>query len=207
MRSSRALGALLAAAALTSSVAVRAHEFDEARRIVIALEGDRLDMVVGYELRAGELAEGLRAQFDAGADGRIETPFERLARRQVVGPRIGRAVRIALDGRPVRFAMTELAFVDAREADGRAGIAAVARFRAAIDSDATGERRLAVHLRAGAGTLEAQAGPGWRLASGRAHSSDVAADPRDPVWGPVHLGPGRPAALTFVRAAQSHAGD
>lgn len=166
------------------------HQFDEQRRLVLSVEPGRLELLVGYELRPGELADGLRAQYDAGDDGRVTTAFERLARARVMTPRLRTDLAVSLDDTPLRLRLADLAFPEPPREGGRRGVAAVALYRADLPP-IDGERRLAVRVDRGQATLEAQA-RGLVI-----QSSAMRPRPGDPVLGPVAIRRGRSMVVTL----------
>lgn len=174
---------------LASTTTASGHELEETRRLVLSVHADRVELLVAYELRAGELADGLRAQFDRQGDDRLDR-FERLARAQVVTPRLGRGVRLEVDGVPQPLWIRELVFPPAPREGGRLGVAALALFVAPVTAD---EVRLSAD--GGRVSVEAQAAPSIALDAGLPRREG------DPVLGPKELTPGDIVTLVVRRLA------
>ncbi len=177
----------------------RAHDFQETRRLVLSVEERRVELLVVYEVRPSRVADAIRARFDSGDDGIVRTGLERLARAQVVGPRVRHGLSLSVDGRALPLAVERLAFPQAPREGGRAGVAAVALLSARLPAEAWATGSLDVTLRTrgarGRLTLEAQAAPGYEMTAAGLESR-----PGDPVLGPSALSASGAVALTVAKA-------
>jgi hypothetical protein len=200
MNARRHILLVLAAVALTvAPTEGRAHDFEETRRLVLSVDAEKVQLLVAYEVRPGRIADALRARFDAGDDGVVESGLERLARAQVVGPRVRHGLSLVVDGREVRLTPEQLAFPQPPVEGGRAGIAAVALYSASLPADvwSGGSIPITVRTRGARGqlTLEAQAGEGYEMSGAGLESRSG-----DPVLGPGALSARGTVTLTVSKA-------
>jgi hypothetical protein len=194
--------ALLALAAVTLSIVPtegRAHDFEETRRLVLSVDAERVELLVAYEVRPGRVADSLRARYDAGDDGVVAGGLERLARAQVVGPRVRHGLSLVVNGRAVPLTVERLAFPTPTIEGGRRGVAAVALYSTPLPTDAwdAGSARITVRTRGARGqlTLEAQATEGYEMTGAGLESRSG-----DPVLGPGALSSTEAVTLTVSRA-------
>jgi len=111
------------------------HDLGDQREVIISISPIEVEMLILYEVPAGQFASQLREWMDLNGDGTIsDQGFEALARAQVLVPRAGSGLDIQLDGRPIEMVLQQMSFQDGAGEAEEQGVLAMLRYVSQVDA-------------------------------------------------------------------------
>lgn len=109
-----------------------AHDLGEQRHVLVSVEPGVIEVLVAYELPAGQLARELRAAIDQDGNGAVDREAERLARAQVLIARVRAGWSVCLGNSELALELADLSFRDNVGTDHRRGFEGMVIYRAAV---------------------------------------------------------------------------
>ena len=101
MTTRRATAGLLLALLLLPLPRAAAHDMAAKRRLLVAVEGSKATLLVAMEVAAGAEAERLATTWELDGDPSVLSPAERLARAQLLLPRLRQGWTFEVEHRPM----------------------------------------------------------------------------------------------------------
>jgi hypothetical protein len=175
------------------------HDRPERRRLIVSVERDRIELLVGYEVRPGSLASELRATIDHDRDGRASSAWERIAEAQVLLPRVRRGIELFVGGQPRALRVNDFRFRDGSTEGRSRGLEGLVRLDGGPAFGGDGESMVEIRFRGPepALTVELQGGEGVELTS-TPTTHRTTAGAAVPVVGPFLLRVGEQAPFRFA---------
>ncbi|MBN1946158.1 MAG: hypothetical protein JW797_10815 [Bradymonadales bacterium] len=183
--------------AVTGSTLALAHILPETRQLVLSVEPTRCQLLVTYELPAGQMARDYRLMVDMNHDGQVSGGVERWAVAMALLPRMQAGLSLLIDGQAVPLELENVSFQDGAGSGHRRGFAGMALLVANFAEPLTGPTEIRLRLSSGSSHVHVQA----QVAEGLTLSdSSQPVQPDAPVIGPTHLDPGIDLVLTVQPA-------
>lgn len=172
------------------------HDLGDQREVIVSVSPLEVEMLILYEVPAGQLAAQLREWMDLNGDGTIsDQGYEALARAQVLVPRAGTGLDLRLNGHPIEMTLQQMSFQDGAGEGAERGALAMLRYTWQADSPPLqrGTLTLSTVENVARANVRIQVTGGLQITSSTVPPAEDA-----PVVGPVSLVPDMTTEVRFA---------